>query len=106
MAGARTGPFDVADHLNTPEEVAAYLAAVLEEGDDKLLLVALRNVVKSRGFYQGRTRGRFATRDLVPILLGRRQSAALHSERRSRATGHAAQRDTTGEKRLSGGSGV
>ena len=50
MAGARTGEFDIADHLNTPEEIAAYLDAVLEEGDDKLLLVALRTVVKSRGF--------------------------------------------------------
>lgn len=50
MAGATTRPFDVADHLDNPEEVAAYLDAVLEEGDDKLLLVALRNVVKSRGF--------------------------------------------------------
>lgn len=50
MAGVRIRQFDVADHLNTPEEVAAYLDAVLEEGDDKLLLVALRNVVKSRGF--------------------------------------------------------
>ena len=50
MAGATTRPFDVADHLDNPEEVAAYLDAVLEEGDDKLLLVALRNLVKSRGF--------------------------------------------------------
>ena len=50
MAGATTKPFDVPDHLDNPEEVAAYLDAVLEEGDDKLLLVALRNVVKSRGF--------------------------------------------------------
>ena len=50
MAGATTRQFDVADHLYSPEEVAAYLDAVLEEGDDKLLLVALRNVVKSRGF--------------------------------------------------------
>ena len=50
MAGARTRPFDIADHFNTPEEIAAYLDAVLEEGDDKLLLVALRNVVKSKGF--------------------------------------------------------
>ena len=50
MANATTRPFDVADHLDNPEEVAAYLDAVLEEGDDKLLLVALRNVVKSRGF--------------------------------------------------------
>ena len=50
MAGVTTRQFDVADHLNTPEEVAAYLDAVLEEGGDKLLLVALRNVVKSKGF--------------------------------------------------------
>ena len=50
MADATTRPFDVADHLDNPEEVAAYLDAVLEEGDDKLLLVALRNVAKSRGF--------------------------------------------------------
>ena len=50
MAGATTREFDVADHLTTPEEIAAYLDAVLEEGDDKLLLMALRTVVKSKGF--------------------------------------------------------
>ena len=50
MAGATTRQFDVADHLGSPEEIAAYLDAVLGEGDDKLLLVALRTVVKSRGF--------------------------------------------------------
>ena len=50
MAGATTRAFDVAAHLTTPAEIAAYLDAVLEEGDDKLLLVALRNVVKSKGF--------------------------------------------------------
>lgn len=50
MAGATTKEFDVAAHLTTPEEIAAYLDAVLEEGDDKLLLVALRTVVKSKGF--------------------------------------------------------
>ncbi len=50
MAGATTREFDVADHLGSPEEIAAYLDAILEDGDDKLLLVALRHVVKSRGF--------------------------------------------------------
>ena len=50
MAGATTREFDVTDYLGSPEEIAAYLDAVLEEGDDKLLLVALRNVVKSKGF--------------------------------------------------------
>ena len=50
MASATTTRFDVADHLNSPEEIAAYLDAVLEEGDDRLLLLALRDVVKSKGF--------------------------------------------------------
>ena len=50
MAEATTREFAVADHLGSPEEIAAYLDAVLEDGDDKLLLVALRHVVKSRGF--------------------------------------------------------
>ncbi len=50
MASATTERFDVADHLDTPEEVAAYLEAILEEGDDRLLLLALRDVVKSKGF--------------------------------------------------------
>ena len=50
MASATTERFDVADHVNSPEEAVAYLDAVLEEGDDRLLLLALRNVVKSKGF--------------------------------------------------------
>ena len=32
MAGATTREFDVAAHLGSPEEIAAYLDAVLEEG--------------------------------------------------------------------------
>ena len=50
MASATTRPFNAADHLNSSEEVAAYLDAILEEGDDKLVLLALREVVRSRGF--------------------------------------------------------
>ena len=34
MAGATTREFDVADHLGSPEEIAAYLDAVLEDGED------------------------------------------------------------------------
>jgi len=50
MERATTRTCDVAAHLGSPEEIAAYLDAILEEGDDRLLLVALRHVVKSRGF--------------------------------------------------------
>ena len=35
--------------LKDPEEAAGYLNAVLAEGDKKLFLVALRNVVAARG---------------------------------------------------------
>ena len=38
-------------YLNTPEDIAAYLNAVVDEmGDDpRLLMIALRNVAKARG---------------------------------------------------------
>ena len=34
------GPFDAADYLITFEDVAAYLEAVIEEGDDDPTLIA------------------------------------------------------------------
>lgn len=37
------------DYLQTPQEVAAYIDAALEEDDPKLLLAALRDVVDSQG---------------------------------------------------------
>ena len=42
---------DASVYLKTPEDVAAYLNAVVEEmGDDpRLLMIALRNVAKARG---------------------------------------------------------
>ena len=96
MAGARTRPFDVADHLNTPEEVAAYLDAVLEEGDDKLLLVALRNVVKSEGFTKV-ARGAGLRRETLYQSFSE-DGNPLHSGRRSQL---GMRLRTTGEKRSS-----
>jgi probable addiction module antidote protein len=42
---------DASAYLNTAEEIAAYLNAVVEEmGDDpRLLMIALRNVAKAKG---------------------------------------------------------
>ena len=42
---------DASAYLKTPEDIAAYLNAVIEEmGDDpRLLMIALRNVAKARG---------------------------------------------------------
>jgi len=41
--------WDGAELLTTPERVAAYLDVVLEEGDPRMLKVALGNIARSKG---------------------------------------------------------
>jgi len=41
--------FDVADYLTNEEEIAAYLDAVMEEGDPNLLAAALGDIARARG---------------------------------------------------------
>ena len=40
---------DLIEALKDPEEAAGYLNAVLEEGDKRMFLIALRNVAEARG---------------------------------------------------------
>ncbi|WP_288586097.1 addiction module antidote protein [uncultured Methylobacterium sp.] len=47
-----TVPWDIADSLDTPERVALYLEAVLEEGDPALLAAALGDVARAQGMTQ------------------------------------------------------
>lgn len=44
-----TTPYDVADHLRTPEEMASYLKVCIEEskGDAAFVAKALRDVVRT-----------------------------------------------------------
>ncbi|HXT09472.1 MAG TPA: addiction module antidote protein [Roseiarcus sp.] len=44
-----TTPWDPAEHLNSPEAIAAYLAAVLEEGDPGLIAAALGDIARAKG---------------------------------------------------------
>ncbi|MEY2761660.1 MAG: hypothetical protein RLZZ96_1560 [Bacteroidota bacterium] len=44
-----TSKFDVADYLDSPEMISEYLNAVLAEGNDSNLIVALRNIARSIG---------------------------------------------------------
>ena len=41
--------YKTSDYLQTPEDVALYIDAALEEDDPKLLLAALRDVASSQG---------------------------------------------------------
>jgi probable addiction module antidote protein len=42
-------PFRVADHLKTSAERAAYLEALLEEGDAQVITIGLRELAESAG---------------------------------------------------------
>lgn len=42
-------PFDAADYLQTTEQVTEYLNAALEDGDERVLLAAIMDVIKSLG---------------------------------------------------------
>ena len=45
----RTTPWDAAEYLNTPREVALYLQAALDEGDSALVSAALGDIARSKG---------------------------------------------------------
>lgn len=44
--------FDVSDYLDDEEMIAEYLSAILENGDQELLLLAIGDVAKARGMTQ------------------------------------------------------
>lgn len=51
MARTKTTKYDVAEYLRTPEEMAAYLEACLEEanGDAAFVAKALGNIARAKG---------------------------------------------------------
>ena len=54
MTKTVTFPYDVAEYLDTPERMAAYLEVTLEEadGDAALVAKALGNIARARGMAQ------------------------------------------------------
>jgi len=49
MTAPPTLPWNTADHLETAEDIAAYLEAVFEDGDEELIGHALGAVARSKG---------------------------------------------------------
>ena len=49
MAKIQTRPWDPAEHLETDEDMAAYLEAALEEGDPALVAAALGDIARAKG---------------------------------------------------------
>jgi probable addiction module antidote protein len=52
MASVQTKPWDVAEHIETKEDMAAYLEAALEDGNPQLIAAALGDIARSTGMTQ------------------------------------------------------
>jgi probable addiction module antidote protein len=52
MATIQTYAWDASDHLETKEDIAAYLEAALEEGDPSVVVAALGDIARSKGMTQ------------------------------------------------------
>ena len=49
MATTRTRRWDAADHLQSDEDIFAYLEAAFEDGDPALIAAALGDIARARG---------------------------------------------------------
>jgi probable addiction module antidote protein len=49
MKPVKTIVWDMAEHINTKEDVTAYLEAALEENDNALLLAVIGDIARSKG---------------------------------------------------------
>jgi probable addiction module antidote protein len=52
MDKLKTFPWDAAEHLETKEDIAAYLEVALEDGDSALIVAALGDIARSKGMTQ------------------------------------------------------
>ncbi len=57
-----TRPWDPAEHLETEEDMAAWLDAALEDGDPALIVAALGDMARAKGMAQGADGTRVASR--------------------------------------------
>ena len=74
MNKTKTSPYDVAEHLRTPEEMAAYLEACLEEseGDAGFVAKALGDIAKAKGMTQVARDAGLSRESLYKALSGER----------------------------------
>jgi probable addiction module antidote protein len=74
MAKTKTTPYDVAEHLRTPEERAAYLQATLEEcdGDIQEVMQALGDIARSEGMTRVSRKSGLSRESLYKALSGDR----------------------------------
>lgn len=88
MTKTVTTPYDVAAHLRTPEEMAAYLEACLEEtdGDAAFVAKALGDIARAKGMSQVARDAGLSRESLYKALSGERITGFDH--RRNNTSSH------------------
>ena len=74
MAKTNTSKYDVAEHLRTPEEMAAYLEACIEEahGDAAFIAKAIGDIARAKGMSQVARDSGMSRESLYKALSGER----------------------------------
>ena len=74
MSKTKTTRYDVSEHLRTPEEMAAYLQACLEEsnGDASFVAKALGDIARAKGMSQVARDAGLSRESLYKALSGER----------------------------------
>ncbi len=74
MKTTNTSRYDVAEHLRTPKEMAAYLEACLEEskGDASFVAKALGDIARAKGMTQVAQKAGLSRESLYKALSGER----------------------------------
>lgn len=77
MARTKTSKYDVADHLRTPEEMAAYLEACIKEakGDAAFIAKGLGDIARAKGMSQVAREAGLSRESLYKALSGERTPA-------------------------------
>lgn len=74
MGKTKTTRYDIAEHLRTPEEMAAYLEACLDEADGNAALIAkaLGDIARAKGMAQVARDSGLSRESLYKALSGER----------------------------------
>ena len=76
MAKTKTTKYDVAEHLRTPEEMAAYLEACIEEadGNSAFIVKAISDIVRAKGMSQVANEAGLSRESLSQVLSNEKSS--------------------------------
>jgi probable addiction module antidote protein len=74
MVKTKTTPYDVSEHLRTPDDMAAYLEACIEEanGDAAFIAKALGDIARAKGMSQVARDSGLSRESLYKALSGER----------------------------------